>query len=281
MSVDETPPEGRLTDQQRDRMRAGLLAAAGGDSGRSRPWLVPVAASAAVGLLVAGITVGGLALRNDDGSAPVAGQGTSSTPPVEPTPSATPARTPSVEPTPATSTDPPPPTYGPGQESCDGEVAQFLPGATMAADAPYGDGFETYLYVTKAQWVVCDTWATVDDGPPTVLQVHPFTPGGLTVAKDLFLISMNFSMKSADGAQFFAAGAPIRGVTAISYRFPTGDTVDATITDAIWSMQYLMPKAPHRIWSDPVVVTVTMDDGTSQQFDLTEMDLCAQANHGC
>jgi hypothetical protein len=49
-------------------------------------------------------------------------------------------------------------------------------------------------------------------------------------------------------------------VEAISYRFPTGDTVDATITDQMWVTQYLMPKPPHHIWTDPVVVTVTFDD---------------------
>jgi hypothetical protein len=240
-----------------------------------------VAAAAAVGLLLAGTAVGGYALMsgNDAGGsgAPVAGQGAGSDPTVsEPTETFS-----SVDTTPAPSTDPPAPTYGPGQESCDREVEQFLPGATVAADVPYGDGFETYVYATKAQWVVCDSWATVDDGPPTLLQVHPFAPGGITVAKDLFLISMNFSMNAGDGGQLFAAGVPIRGVSAISYRFPTGDTVDATITDAMWSMQYLMPKPPRRIWTDPVVVTVTMDDGATQQFDLTGMDLCAQANHGC
>lgn len=268
MSFDETPPDGHLSEEQRARMRQGLMAATQ-ERRSSRPWLVPVAAAAAVGVLVAGAAVLGLVNGNDDSTTPVAGEGSSS-PTVETT--VTPTGTPGVESTGAQPI---------GDQACDREVEQFLPGATKTADAPYGDGFETYLYVTKAQWVVCDTWATVDDGPPTLLQVHPFTPGGLTVAKDLFLISMNFSMNSSDGAQFFAAGAPIPGVSAISYRFPTGDTVDATIGDAIWSMQYLMPKAPHRIWSEPVVVTVTMDDGTTQQFDLTEMDLCAQANHGC
>jgi len=280
MNDEQLPPEGRLTEGQRARMRAGLVA--GTEERRTaRPWLVPVAAAAAVGVLVGGAAVVGLASRGgDDGSTPVAGQGSSPTT-AETTSSVAPPGTPTVELTPATSTDPQAPTYGPGQESCDHEVEQFLPGATKTTDAPYGDGFETYLYVTKAQWVVCDTWATVDDGPPTLLPVHPFTPGGITVAKDLFLISMNLSMNAGDGAQFFAAGAPVHGVSAISYRFPTGDTVDATIGDDMWSMQYLMPKAPHRIWTDPVVVTVTMADGTTQQYDLTEMDLCAQVNHGC
>ncbi len=86
MNDEQLPPEGRLTDQQRDRIRAGLLAAAsaGGDqslSGRSRPWLVPVAASAAVGLLLAGTALGGYALMNGDGrEASPAGQGGASGP---------------------------------------------------------------------------------------------------------------------------------------------------------------------------------------------------------
>jgi hypothetical protein len=92
---------------------------------------------------------------------------------------------------------------------------------------------------------------------------------------------MNFSMDPRDGAQFFAAGAPIDGVESVSYRFPTGDTVEAEIRQDMWSMQYLMPDPPRRIWTDPVVVTVSMVDGSAQQYELTELDLCAQVNHGC
>ena len=273
--TDRLPPEGRLTDQQRDRIRAGLLAAAsaGGDSGRSRPWLVPVAAAAAVGLLLAGSAVGGYALMNGDdegGSTSVAGQG------VGPDPTGSVA---TADSTPFVTTDPGTPTSGPrGRHSCDREVEQFLPGATMTADVPYGNGFDTYLYATDTEWVVCDTWALVDGGAPTLTGIKPLTAGP---SKDRFLISMNFSMNAGDGGQFFAGGARVPGVSAISYRFPTGDTADATITDQMWVMQYLMPKPPHRIWTDPVVVTVTLDDGSTQQYDLTAMDLCAQLNHGC
>ena len=49
----------------------------------------------------------------------------------------------------------------------------------------------------------------------------------------------------------------------------------------MWSMVYLLPDPPKRVWSDPVHVVVTMTDGTTQQHDLTGMDLCAQVNHGC
>ncbi len=88
-------------------------------------------------------------------------------------------------------------------------------------------------------------------------------------------------MDPGDGAQYLAAAARPDGVAKIEYTFPTGDTVEAKMVDAMWSMVYLLPDPPRRVWSDPVVVTVTLDDGTTERYDLTGMDLCAQVNHGC
>jgi hypothetical protein len=265
MSFDETPPEGRLTDEQRARLRTGLTAATEERRTSSRPWLVPVAAAAAVGVLVAGAAAVGLATRGgDDGGTPAAGGESSTTPTVDPEPTTVPTATPSVEPTPLRS-------------ACDDEVLNYLPGAERAGELGYPTG-RTLLYATAKQWIVCDDWATVDGGPPTVLAPHVFSP---ELGKELLLISQNYSMKAADGAQFFAAGARIPGVQTISYVFPDGHVQDATMTDAMWSMVYLLADPPERIWTDPVVVKVLMDDGSTQRFELTEMDLCAQVNHGC
>jgi hypothetical protein len=281
MNDEQLPPEGRLTDQQRDRIRAGLLAtaSAGGDprrwSGRSRPWLVPVAASAAVALLLAGTALGGYALVNDDGRevSPAGQGGASGAVTLDPSPVLTPA-TPS-----ASATGLPEPTYGPtGQESCDREVATFLKGAVKAGEISYGDPGTTYLYADAHQWLVCDTWATVDGGPPTVTGPHALDQA---MGKDQLLISQNYSMERQDGAEYFAAGLSNADVATIEYTFPTGDTVKAKMVGPMWSMVYLLPDPPKRVWSDPVHVVVTMADGTTQQHDLTAMDLCAQVNHGC
>jgi hypothetical protein len=57
--------------------------------------------------------------------------------------------------------------------------------------------------------------------------------------------------------------------------------VKATITDSMWSMVYLLPEPPDRARTDPVVVAVTLEDGSNKKYLLTELDLCAQVNHGC
>jgi hypothetical protein len=289
MNAEQLPPEGRLTDDQRARMRAGLLAAAGDGSGRSRPWLTPMAAAAAVGLLLAGSALGGYALMNGDGGeGSPAGQGGASGPvniisssatTVTPTPTPSDSGTvPSTQLTTA-ATGLPEPTYGPtGQESCDREVAIFLKDAVKTGEISYGDPGTTYLYADRQQWLVCDTWATVDGGPPTVTGPHPLDQA---MSKDQLLISQNYSMERRDGAEYFAAGLRSPDVAKIAYTFPTGDTVKAKMVGSMWSMVYLLPDPPKRVWSDPVHVVVTMADGSTRQYDLTGMDLCAQVNHGC
>jgi hypothetical protein len=268
---DELPPEGRLTDGQRARMRSRLMAATDDRPRRSRPWLVPVAAAAAVGVLVATVTALGLS-RGDEGGTPVAGQGGSGTPSVPPTTTSTVSVT--ATSTGAPSTDPAGglPPIGP----CVREAQAQLPNARDVDRIVYA-GAATYLFSTGKQWIVCDSWAMRDGGPPTVLAPHAYGP---EMGKDLFLISQNYVGDPRDPAQFFAAGARIPGVTAIRYTFPDGGSADATFTDAMWSMVYLTDW-PKRVWTDPVHVAVTMQDGSTQGYDLTAMDLCAQANHGC
>jgi hypothetical protein len=261
MNDDKLPPDGRLTDEQWARIRAGLVVAAGDDSGRSRPWLVPVAAAAAVGVLVAGIAVAALSMSGDDEGTPVLSGGPDSTSasPTEPTETVTAFLEPGLK------------------TRCDQEARAFLEDAARAGEVGYAVG-NTYLYTAHRSSLICDDWATSDGGPPTVLAPHPLDG---PVTKDLFLISQNYSTDPAGGAQYFSGGDLIDGVSSISYLFPTGDTVEATITDTMWSMVYLMDKPPARAWTTPVEVLVTMDDGSQQGFGLTDMDLCAQINHGC
>jgi hypothetical protein len=290
MSDEQLPPEGRLTDQQRARLRAGLLEQIGGE--RRRPWLVPVAAAAAVALLIGGGTVIGLAMTGPGGPSSSrqvgpAGGGPDSSSPADPG-SATPSDSPSVvtdtETVSSATPSLPVPTYGPkGQGSCDHEVPTYLPGATMRSAYEYGDGYHTYLYATPDKWVVCDTWATTDGGPPTVTAVHSF---GEPLDKDQVLISQNYSMDEGQGAQYFAAGARIPGVSSMQFSFPDGDWADgghivlATFTDDMWVMQYLPAKAPSRA-PDLVKVAVVRADNSAVGFNLGAMDLCAQVNHGC
>jgi hypothetical protein len=261
MNDDKLPPKGRLTDEQRARIRARLVVAAGDDSGRSRPWLVPVAAAAAVGVLVAGIAVAALSMSEDDAGTPVlsGGPGSTSASPTEPTETVSASLEPGLK------------------TPCDQEARALLEDATQAGAVGYAGG-NTYLYTAHRKWLICDDWATKDGGPPTVLATHPLDG---PVTQDLFLISQNYSMDPQDGAQYFAGGDLVDGVSSISYLFPTGDTVEATITDTMWSMVYLMDKPPARAWTTPVKVLVTMDDGSQTGFGLTGMDLCAQVNHGC
>ena len=157
-------------------------------------------------------------------------------------------------------------------------MATFLKDAVRTGEISYGDPGTTYLYADAQQWLVCDTWATVDGGPPTVTGPHPLDQA---MSKDQLLISQNYSMERQDGAEYFAAGLRSADVAKIEYTFPTGDTVKAKMVGSMWSMVYLLPDPPKRVWSDPVHVVVTMADGTTQQHDLTAMDLCAQVNHGC
>jgi hypothetical protein len=156
--------------------------------------------------------------------------------------------------------------------------------ASEVVDAVPYDAGTTYLFATEEKWVVCDTWAMVDGGPPTVTSVRTF---GQPLSKQLLLVSQNFSMNEADGAQFFAAGARIPGVDFIQFSFPDGTEgdgghlVDATMTDHMWVMQYLPPEPPRRAWTTPVKVVATLDDGVKAQYFLADVDLCAQVNHGC
>jgi hypothetical protein len=272
---EQLPPEGRLTDDQHARMRAGLMAAVEEPGRRTRPWSVPVAAAAAVALVAAGVTVVGLSLADGEegGDATPAGHGTSAAAdPTEPVPE-------------ESSSAPPEPTYGPsGQQACDRAVPDYLPGATKAAQYAYGDAGTTFLYSAGQQWVVCDTWATEDGGPPTITGVHEY---GSPLDEKLLLISQNYSMNEGVGAQYFAAGALIPGVRSIQYSFPDGTPgdgghlVDAVFTDDMWVMQYLLPDPPARAWTEPVKIAVGYTDGSEEFAYLTELDLCAQVNHGC
>lgn len=57
--------------------------------------------------------------------------------------------------------------------------------------------------------------------------------------------------------------------------------MDAVLTDDMWVMRYLPANPPGRAWSVPVKVVVVYEDGSEQYAYLSELDLCAQINHGC
>jgi hypothetical protein len=282
MSFDEMPPEGRLTDEARARIRAGVVTATEQPQRRTRPWLVPVAAAAAVGLLLAGVATVGVALMSGDHQS----QGA---PAADDSPSSDPT---SLEPTPTESTSPSPsPTataQGADPSACDSEVSD----AADIGSVPSGleriahvsfDGSTTWLYSNGQLALVCDDWPAQFGGTATLTAPRPVTP---TLGESELSISQNFSPSGE--AQYFAAGPRIPGVTSIQYSFPDADgwadgghVVHAVLTDDMWVMQFVRPHMPPGLPAGPVKIAVGVEDGSLQFFQLSELDLCAQINHGC
>jgi hypothetical protein len=268
------PPEGRLTDQQKAVMRADLLAAIDEQVRRPgrRPWLVPGGVAATVALLVGG----GLVLQGSHDRAGTTGvpvAGSDSEAPSQSTPSTGPTTGPTAGPS---STD------GTGSVECSSaafEVATNnqvpIRGDVTVADSVAYDGGRTFLLTVGDKWVICDDWGAYSQ--PTVFAWHDTTDTAFT--KKTFQYSTN----NDDGTtQFVAGGAALPGVTAIRYALPTGDVVDATITDHMWQMVFTARlKSFEPFLKHPVVVTVTHTDGSTDRYELGAEDGCAQANHGC
>jgi hypothetical protein len=262
----QLPPEGRLTDQQRAVMRAELMAATQEPVRRPGRWLVPASAAATVALLV-GV---GLALQGNDDRAgttgvPVAGSDSGAPSPTTPTSAPT-----------ASSTDA---TVACASAAFEVATDNQVPirGEVTVADSVAYDGGRTYLLTVGDKWVLCDEWGSYSQ--PTVFSWHGTTETAFTQK------TFEFSTNTADDGttQFVAGGAALPGVTAIRYVFPTGDVVDATITEHMWQMVFttadlknLKPFLAH-----PVVVTVVHTDGATDRYKLGAEDMCAQRNHGC
>jgi hypothetical protein len=257
------PPEGRLTDQQRAVMRANLMAATHETTKTGRRWLAPLAVAASVAVL-AGAGIAGNAVLSDIDANRTTGV------PVAGTTSAAPER----------SEPPNAPTPGPAQ--LDGACANQVPADARVIDSITYSGATTYLLqplAPQGRWLVCDDWAAKDGGLPSLFAADDQSS---LPTEDKFRISQNFVKKGGKQAQYVAGGAALDGVASISYTFPTGDVVDATITDAMWQMVYLLSEWPQGGDTEPVLVTVLMEDGSKKHFELTTVeDLCAQTNHGC
>lgn len=300
------PPPEPLPERRKQEMRHQLLAAAtSADSSARGSWLVPALAAAAV---LAIVGAGAVVLDHDgDGGEPgsvglqPAGRGG----PVVPGPgvttatatAATHAPPPRVRPGTSTVTAPaaPYPPTGHGelgeattcQQEIDALAEPSLDGATVTADRDYGAGV-TSLFETKSGWIVCDTWATIDGGAPTLFSVHEksgqYEPNVSTLA-----VSENFGSGDPLPAEYVAGGRDFDGVQAIAYTFPDGHVEDAVVGQTgLWSMVYLPTSGvltdldQNEATLDPITVRVSLTNGDEATYTLQwGEDTCAQINHGC
>lgn len=171
--------------------------------------------------------------------------------------------------------------------SCTSQMVEaMVPGARtfdQVAEVPHADG-STSLWTAPGRWLICDQWA-VGLGTTTIMHV---TDDATPIDRDLFTISMNAqSLYPGITWEYVAAGRVPDGVSAIRYRFSDGDVEDAVFHDGMWLMRYAPPGGPYASDRSPLgartTVTVTMADGTHQEYTLTmgPADFCAQINHGC
>ena len=164
------------------------------------------------------------------------------------------------------------------------------------------DAGTTYLYEAEGQWWYCDDWQTRPEGytyfkekleraiqVPVISRAHSVDDRSITEASfKINTVSVPDQPKvfakdtlGYDGGyhmQLLAGGQALDGVSAISYAFPNGEVVDATITDKMWQMVYVKPSDKPYVGGWSAVVTVTMTDGSTQQFELTDLDTPALAN---
>lgn len=260
-------PERPLPDEVRAQRREELLTAI--QAPVRRGWLLPAAAAAVVALVSIGATV---VLTGND-------------PTPEPSPAGAPAETTtaaaSQAPQPASETTRPP-RPGSAQESPPVPCAELgiLPGEEVGA-IEIGET-TVRVYSDGTRWATCDEWAAGDGGEATAFAPQPV---GVEPNKDLFLISMNFSLDDPGAAEYVAGGLLPEGVTGISYTFPGGHTEDAVIDDGIWAMAHFPTTGPmvaSRVPNEPIIVEVALS-GVVQTHELRadRMEWCAQVNHGC
>ncbi|WP_067439876.1 hypothetical protein [Nocardioides jensenii] len=282
MTEHNLPPERRLDDQSRARMRAELTEeTARSTTPRARSWLVPAAAAAAVASVAALGTV--LMTNGDDGGpdrteelAP-AGSGTAGDQtqgPSVPDPGSSKGMTEQTLQA-APLTDPP--------ATCADEVPAYLPGAAEAARTTYDEGLAV-LFTKGQSWVLCDDWAaSADGGAPTLLGNRATND---PAAEQTYALSQNYSMTNDSVAQFVAGGPTLPGVQSISYTFPDGHTQQAVMGDDMWLMAYVPTSGPlvdlETAQTEPIHVVVTRAGGGRASYDLQwGQDSCAQINHGC
>lgn len=287
--TDLTPPPGRrLDDDTKARLRAELIAATGdpGQASRTRGWLVPAVAAAAVAGLLAGgtwlLSGGGDNLGQPTGG----GNDPTATTADEPTATEEPT-SPGV----AEETNPPPlPTITTGaaaainpEEVCGSAVT--LEGATLTAFHPY-DLTTVTIWTAGDRWQLCDTFAATDGGEPTLFAIQS---GNADQPERLRLSQNTVEVDGKLRSEYVAGGLIPDGVTRITYTFPDGTTVDATFEGDAWTMAYLPRTGPLSGESnvnfttlDPVTVHVWAGDDNADEYQLEwGVDTCAQINHGC
>jgi hypothetical protein len=268
------PPDEPMPDQSRARIRADLLAATQ-DGGRSRTsrWVVPGVAAAAV-VLVAGMAAWAVQAGGDDDptGTPAAGASSSAAPSDESTVIAT------TKPGRVSSSVPP---KGAGDvATCQGELANVLPGADQVAAFPDGTSF----LVKGDRFVLCDVRA----GATTLHKPLPLTP-----AQDVeaYRVSSLYAPAKGGFTIYRVAGGPVpEGATAfdVRYTFPDGHTEDSTTTTddqgrTWWRMltSYHEESGVNEMNLPPIQATVSLS-GVQKTYQLAwGLDTCAQANHGC
>jgi len=278
------PPERRLDDETKARLRAELIAATGapGQTSRTRGWLIPAVAAAAVAGLLAGGTW--LLSGGGDNIGQPAGGGVATTPVQPAATEETAGQGASAE------TNPPMPTSTTGpaainpEGACDREIT--LRGADLTILHPY-DLTTVTIWTAGDRWQVCDTFAAIDGGVPTVFAEHSGTGDS---GADVFALSQNtVDLDGTLRSEYVAAGLIPNGVTRITYSFPDGTDVDATFEGDAWTMVYLPKTGPLSGGSnvnyttlDPVAVQVYFGDDNADEYHLEwGVDTCAQINHGC
>ena len=278
------PPERRLDDDTKARLRAELIAATGqpGPTSRARGWLVPAVAAAAVAGLLAGGTW--LLSGGGDNLGQPTGGGDATTAD-KPTVTAEPTGQGASE-----ETSPPMPTSTTGaaaainpEEVCGSAVT--LEGATLATFHPY-DLTTVTIWTAGDRWQLCDTFAAIDGGEPTLFDVRS---GNADQPERLRLSQNAVEVDGKLRTEYVAGGLVPDGVTRITYTFPDGTSVDATFEGDAWTMVYLPETGPlsgesnvNYTTLDPVAVHVYSGDDNADEYQLQwAVDTCAQINHGC
>jgi hypothetical protein len=263
------PPDERLPEQSRSRIRADLLAEAQEGRGGVRRWLAPVVAAAAV-LVVVGVAGWAVQAGRDDNGAPAGG----------PTPTG-----PSGADWSMGWTDDPAPSEPSGKatlnlSTCVDPVGRVLAGARQAVTFPADEGGgETTMWVAGESYAVCDVRAgrtivhkpvpmDLDDGitPYQVSSIYPRTDDGFQT------VQVAGGLVPEDAVAFD-----------VSYTFPDGHTERATTTTddegrTWWRMVYSYGGEPD---ATPIRVTVSYS-GTQREYSLKPgVDTCAQADETC
>ena len=283
MTEPTPPPEERLPDQARARIRTELLRTAQDGGGSHRRWLAPGLAAAAVVLVAASAAWAVRGGSGPDERAPAGGTGTSAAPA---TPSSTAPSTTLPSSKLEASRSPGAPPAGPGAEvgtgSCRGELANVLPGATEAVRMPDAEG-TTSFWVAGGSFALCDVRAgvtTVD---------HPLPLGGASGVAPYRVSSLFVPGNGGMRAVRVAGGLVPEGVRGfqVSYTFPDGHTETSTTTAdgtgrTWWRMVYEYADGGGNEFRQPPIEARVSSSAGRERYRLAwAVDTCAQANHGC